>query len=326
MMSRVLLRTSLLVFPFTLWAQPVVSVHSGVVHYFEGSVLIDGQPLEERFGRFEEIRPNSELRTDQGRAEILLTPGVLLRVDENSSIRMISNRLSDTRVEFIGGTVAIDSRNGSPGAPITLTFRKYEVHFRTLGCYRFDSAPPRLRVDEGEASVAFNGNTASVTANQAISLTPVLTPQPHVTNPDDSLDRWARERSESVAADNASAAASDNLSATLDNPQDPVYGGGGYSGGYGGGYNLGDPTYFSPGDLWLSNAGLQPWNLFPGQMFGYIFVPVYRRLPPLGYRPPYAPIRSGPYVPSTTRRPMVHTTPAITVHHSTGMAVHAAHR
>src|SRR5271154_5033787 len=83
-------------------AQPVVAAHSGVVNFFEGSVSIDGQMLEQKFGRFNEMKPGSELQTGLGRAEILLTPGVLLRVDENSSIRMVSNKLADTKLEFIG--------------------------------------------------------------------------------------------------------------------------------------------------------------------------------------------------------------------------------
>jgi hypothetical protein len=321
MVSAVWLRIVVFASPLTLCAQSVVSVHSGVVHYFEGSVSIDGQPLQQRFGRFEEIRPGSELRTDQGRAEILLTPGVLLRVDENSSIRMVANRLSDTRVEFVGGSVAVDSRNGSQGAPIVFTFRGYEVHFRGPGCYRFDSMPPRLRIDEGEAQVSFNGRSVSATGNHTVSFTADLTAGPFVNDMDNGLDRWAQERSESVANDNASAATSDNLTANLDNPQDP---------GYGGGYTLGvDPAFLSPGDLWVTSGGFLPWgagnpySLYPGQLFGYIFLPAYRRPGLFGYRP-FEPILHGPYVPPPSRRPLVHVTPTVVRHYSP--AIHAVGR
>jgi hypothetical protein len=319
MVSDVCLRVAGILFPLSLCAQSVVSVHSGIVHYFEGSVTIDGQPLQQRFGRFEEIRPGSELRTDQGRAEVLLTPGVLLRVDENSSIRIVANRLLDPRVEFVGGSAAVDSRNGSPDAPITFTFRGYEVRFRAPGCYRFDSAPPRLRIDEGEAQVSFNGSSVSAMANHTVSFTPVLTAGPYVNNMDNGLDRWAQQRSESVANDNASAAASDNLSASLDNPQD---------GGYGGGYALGvDPAFMSPADVWAANNSLlggglwSPFSPYPGSLFAYVFVPVYRRSPFLGYRP-YQPIGRGPYGPPPSRRAFVHTTPSV-VRHFSAPAIHA---
>src|SRR5258708_19297586 len=110
-----------------LSGQPVVSVRSGLVHFFEGSVSIDGQPLEQRFGRFCDIKPGSELRTDQGRAEVLLTPGVFLRVDENSSIRMLDNRLTGTRVEFIGESVSLDSLNAPSVPPLTIPYNTYEI-------------------------------------------------------------------------------------------------------------------------------------------------------------------------------------------------------
>src|SRR6266571_118052 len=142
-----------------LSAQSVVSIRAGLVHFFEGSVSIDGQPLEQKFGRFCDIKPGSELRTDQGRAEVLLTPGVFLRVDENSSIRVLSNRLTDTRVEFIGGSALLDSLNTASVSPVTVACKSYEIRFKKQGRYRFNSVPAELRVDQGEAEVAFRNQS-----------------------------------------------------------------------------------------------------------------------------------------------------------------------
>ena len=127
-------------------------------------------------------------------------------------------------------------------------------------------------------------------------------------------------------------ATSDTLTADLDNPQSTVFGGGGYSGGGlggGGGYGLGvDPTFMSPSDLWFSNTGIVPWyptSLYPGQLFGYVFVPPYRRTPVYGYSP-YSPVRRGPYVPPPSHRGLVHTTPTFVRHSFSTGAVHAAGR
>src|SRR5712672_2989788 len=84
----------------SLYAQYMISAHSGVVHYVEGKAYIKDALVEPKFDKFPEIRENQELRTEDGRAEILLTPGVFLRMNENSSIRMESRRLTDTRVEI----------------------------------------------------------------------------------------------------------------------------------------------------------------------------------------------------------------------------------
>src|SRR6516165_3166162 len=68
-------------------AQSVISTHSGLVYFFEGSVSIGEQPLPHRFGRFQDLGEGRELTTGRGRAEVLLTPDVVLRIGENSAIR-----------------------------------------------------------------------------------------------------------------------------------------------------------------------------------------------------------------------------------------------
>src|SRR5580704_4986252 len=71
-------------------AQSVISTHSGVIHFFEGAVYLDDQALEPHLARFPSMADGSELRTGEGRAEVLLTPGVFLRMDARSAIRMVS--------------------------------------------------------------------------------------------------------------------------------------------------------------------------------------------------------------------------------------------
>ncbi len=257
--------------PFCVSAQSIVSVHSGVVHFFEGAVSIDGQALEQKFGRFHEIKPGSELRTEQGRAEVLLTPGVLLRVDENSSIRMVSNRLADTRIEFIGGAAALDSRNAAPGAPVLINYKDYQMQFSRSGRYRFESTPGQLRVDEGEAEVRLHGKSVMVKAAQVLPFSPALTAHADNVGTDDGLDRWNKDRSASIAADNATAADSDNLSSTLGDPQAGAYNaGGGYSG-----VLLPDPI--SP--AYYGTVGMSPFSLYSMPLYRFGYIPLYLRAP-----------------------------------------------
>ena len=63
-------------FALPAYGQAVISTRSGLVHFFEGAVFVEGQPLEARLGRFAIVPEGAELRTEQGRAELLLTPGV----------------------------------------------------------------------------------------------------------------------------------------------------------------------------------------------------------------------------------------------------------
>ena len=61
------------------FGQSVISTHSGLVYYFDGSVSIGMQRLEQKFGRFPDIGEGNELRSEDGKAEVLLTPGEIGR-------------------------------------------------------------------------------------------------------------------------------------------------------------------------------------------------------------------------------------------------------
>src|SRR6202142_509406 len=89
----------------------VISARSGMIHYVEGQVYVGGQLVETQFGAFPEVKENQQLKTEEGRAEVLLTPGVFLRMGENSSFRMITNRLIDTRLEFLSGAAVVEAEN-----------------------------------------------------------------------------------------------------------------------------------------------------------------------------------------------------------------------
>ena len=65
---------------FVASAQSVISAKSGVIHYAEGRVLLNDQVIESRSGLFPDIKENQQVRTEEGRVEILLTPGVFLRL------------------------------------------------------------------------------------------------------------------------------------------------------------------------------------------------------------------------------------------------------
>src|ERR1700686_4850889 len=124
-------------------AQSVISTHSGLIHFFEGAVYLGDQSLESHLGRFPSVPQGAELRTAEGRAEVLLTPGVFLRIGDRSAIRMVANDLADTQVELETGSVIVDSGEPSPETSVTVIYRDWRVHFLRKGIYRIDSDPPR---------------------------------------------------------------------------------------------------------------------------------------------------------------------------------------
>jgi hypothetical protein len=185
--------------------QSVIATRSGVVHFFEGAVYLGDQPLEPHLGKFPRLAEGADLRTAQGRAEVLLTPGVFLRVGDSSAIRMVSNALSDTRVELLAGSAIVDSVEPNQGTSVTLIYRNWNVRFLERGFYRIQSEPPRLWVRQGEAEVSAGnaGTPVSVKQGMYLPLAAVLVPERSIDEPRDALTDWAKGRSESVFADNA---------------------------------------------------------------------------------------------------------------------------
>src|ERR1700744_2979767 len=75
----------------------------GTLNYIEGSASIDGRELNQQAGGSVALDPGQLLQTGIGRVEVLLTPGVFLRMGENSALRLISPDLLNTQVELARG-------------------------------------------------------------------------------------------------------------------------------------------------------------------------------------------------------------------------------
>ncbi|MCL5742955.1 MAG: FecR domain-containing protein [Acidobacteria bacterium] len=188
-------------------AQNVISAHSGLVHYTEGKVLLAGKTVETNGVNFPQLKQAQELRTEQGRAEVLLTPGVFLRMAENSAIRMVSNSLTDSRLEFLAGSAVIESTDLPKDNAVTVMYKDSAVHLEKRGIYRFDSDPARVRVFEGEAKVEGGGQTLTVKNGRMLDFDGMAM-QKFDAEVGDTLTRWSRRRAEYIAMANVSAAKS----------------------------------------------------------------------------------------------------------------------
>jgi hypothetical protein len=194
-------------------AQPVISAKSGVVAYQEGQVALDGQTLEPSATHFADVKENSVLETAEGRAEILLNPGVVLRLAENSSFRMITNRLIDTRLELVSGSAVVDAMEVAKDTSVTVVVANAAVTLPKAGIYRFDTAPAGLKVFKGSADVEMGGQFAPVATGKMLSLVDASAkPEKFDTEDTDALDRWGHRRSEYMAMANVSAARQSLLS------------------------------------------------------------------------------------------------------------------
>jgi len=189
------------------FAQPVISAKSGVVSYVEGKVLLGDQELQSSLTNFPEVKEKQELRTTEGRAEVLLTPGVFLRLGENSSFRMITNRLIDTRLELLTGSAVVEADEVAKDTNLTIVSGKATVLVSKHGLYRFNMQPAEIKVFEGAASVNTGEKITPVGAGRMLSLeSENASVEKFDKEATDALDRWSKRRAENVAMANVSSA------------------------------------------------------------------------------------------------------------------------
>jgi hypothetical protein len=192
-----------LVFVGAAPAQSVISAHSGVIHYVEGDVTIDGTAVHPKFAEFPDVKAGQVLATEEGRVEVLLTPGVFLRLTENSSVRMISNALANTRLEVVSGSALIEVAELLEHNAIAFDAAGAHITLAKKGLYRIDASPARLRVFDGQATVAVGAESLIARKGHQIDLEAAKLVDARFDVKDtDPFYRWSSRRADYVAAAN----------------------------------------------------------------------------------------------------------------------------
>jgi hypothetical protein len=268
------------------YAQSVVSTHAGLLYFFEGVVFVGDQKAEQKFGKFPDVEEGRELRTEKGRAEVLLTPGVFLRVGDDSAIRMVSNQLADTRVELLHGSAILEANPEGTGTKVTLIFKNWQLNVPQKGVYRIDSEPAKVEAYKGEVEVSAQGKTDAVTVKEgeSLPLATVLVAEKAAETGSDDFKDWAMMRSQAVSADNAISAQITDDPSKIDAS----------------GLTIGGITYFPLGGIstlgTISPYGLSFWSpyqstlsslYFPPYLYGVLFPrwPSPTRFSPIYGRP-----------------------------------------
>lgn len=195
------------------WGQEVVSARAGLIHYVEGRVTVDGKSTErvantKLFSQFPEVKEGSTLQTTEGRAEILLSPGAVLRVGEDSTVKMLSSKLTDIRLELLSGEAVIDIAELLKENNVSIRIKDSTIMPRRTGTYKLTAEPAELMVFEGQANVVAGDTNRVVRKGNALALGPELVARKFDTEKGDSLIRWSARRSGYLAMANVSAAKS----------------------------------------------------------------------------------------------------------------------
>ena len=153
------------------WGQAVISARSGMVNYVEGAVQIEGKPVKLDGAIFPDVKPGQALSTQAGFAEVLLTPGVFLRIGRNSSFRMTANKLTDTQVEILSGSALVEVDEILKDNRIAVKMRDSDTVLLKTGLYHFNADSGQVRAFAGKAQVSDAANSAELKGGRATTQT-----------------------------------------------------------------------------------------------------------------------------------------------------------
>ncbi len=125
----------------------------GTLNYVEGQARAGTQTLNAQSVGSVNLQPDETLITENGKAEILLTPGVFFRVGDDSSAVMLSPSLTNTEVSLIKGQAMVEVAEIYKDNVLRVREDGATTQLLKNGLYGFDASNGDVRVFKGEALV-----------------------------------------------------------------------------------------------------------------------------------------------------------------------------
>ena len=237
-------------FVTAMYAMPqayTISAKPGVVNYIEGNAFLNGRPIETQNLKTTFLNANDTISTDIGKAEVLLSPGVFLRLGVNTQVRMVSPSLTDTQIELKAGEAMVEADDILKDNRVTVIDAGNTVVVERSGLYKFSAGDaPKVAVLEGKLDVYDGDRKTEVGKGHEFLLGQAHKTEKFDAKKGDDLYAWSSVRSQYNAASSYQAAKDVNASS-----YGGVWGDFGFSG------------FANPGWMWnsgLQQLGLAPWR------------------------------------------------------------------
>lgn len=167
----------------------------GALEYVEGSAFVNNQPVAGSHEQLPVLEDGNDLTTTKGHAEMLLTPGVFLRMDSQSGMRLVNGSLTDTLLRLDRGSAIVEVDELHKDNVIRIQVGDGTARLLKPGLYRFDADPASVSVLKGQVAVTKGDRTVKIGKKKSV-LTSDLIVTKFRADDNDELSRWSRLRSE----------------------------------------------------------------------------------------------------------------------------------
>ena len=135
------------------YAENANPARPGTVNYVEGQVTVQGRLLTSSSVGNTELQPAQSVSTEDGKAELLLTPGVFLRLGGDTTVKMVSPDLTHTEVKLVQGRADVEVDEIYHQNLILVDMPNGQAQLLKRGLYAFDADDSTTRVFDGKMDV-----------------------------------------------------------------------------------------------------------------------------------------------------------------------------
>ncbi len=179
----------------------------GTLNYVEGHVALGSRAVTPQAIGYAALTKDQTLSTADGRAEVLLTPGVFLRLGHDTTVKMISPDLVHTEVAVLAGKADLEVDYLFKENDLRIDEGATQSKILKTGLYSFSTTPGQIQVFDGKAAVSPAQNAKWITVHGGHELSLNSEPgKPHDFNKDaaeDELYKWSDLRADYLGQANA---------------------------------------------------------------------------------------------------------------------------
>ncbi len=182
----------------------------GTLNYVEGQANVGNETLNAKQIGSVELQPGETLDTQSGKAEILLTPGVFLRLGDNGTAQLVSSSLTNTEARIDKGQAMVEVAEIHKDNLLRIASDGATTQLLKDGLYGFDADSGAVRVFKGEALVQDGDQQVKVKGGHEVELRETAKLKSHKFDKNSfersDLYRFSNLRSEYLAEANVDAA------------------------------------------------------------------------------------------------------------------------
>ncbi len=174
-----------------------ISERPGGVNYIQGHVFLNDRPLTSGALKETFLNPNDTISTGVGKAEVLLTPGVFLRVGDNTSVRALSVSLVNIQIEVSRGEVIVDVDELLKDNNLRIRDNDATLTIEKPGLYRIIADhPPSAAALAGKMELQYGDRKLEIGKGKEVEISENLQKKNVDPNQQDELYAWSNIRSE----------------------------------------------------------------------------------------------------------------------------------